>query len=294
MIHSLKDYLSVIVVLLLGTAIGIACSQGGLNYNGVPIIIICMFISFLVHWVAFIPSYLARTEKYYDISGTLAYVFVLFTAYYLTKFVSGGVLNTRSILTIILVSVWALRLGFFLFIRVLKAGEDRRFREVKQKFSGFLVWWTVSALWVFLTTVNALVMIINNVEYHGDSYLYVGLILWIVGFSFEVIADEQKRRFRSKLSNKDNFISSGLWSISRHPNYFGEILLWIGMTVIAYPTLYGWQHISLISPVFIYFLLTRISGVNLLENHAELKWGEDEDYKKYKRNTPVLIPLFKK
>jgi steroid 5-alpha reductase family enzyme len=93
--------------------------------------------------------------------------------------------------------------------------------------------------------------------------------------------------------HKDQFISIGLWSVSRHPNYFGEILLWIGMAVIAYPTLQGWQHISLISPIFIYFLLTKISGVNLLEQHADNKWGGKEDYEEYKRNTPILIP-FKK
>ena len=137
-------------------------------------------------------------------------------------------------LVIVLVLIWALRLGFFLFIRVLKAGEDRRFREVKQKFSGFLVWWTLSALWVFLTTVNALVMIINNVSYHDDYYFYFGLVVWIAGFSFEVIADEQKRRFRSQLSNKDQFISTGLWSISRHPNYFGEILEWVGWAIATW------------------------------------------------------------
>ena len=176
---------------------------------------------------------------------------------------------------------------------MLKAGEDRRFREVKQKFSGFLVWWTLSALWVFLTTVNALVMIINNVSYHNDYYFYFGLVLWVAGFSFEVIADEQKRRFRLQSSNKDQFISTGLWSISRHPNYFGEILLWIGMAVIAFPTLQGWQHISLISPIFIYLLLTRMSGVNLLEKYADEKWGGDESYQIYKRDTPVLIPFLK-
>ena len=293
MTHSLKNYFNVIIVLLIGVVIAFASGQNGLNYNGWPIILICMTISFLIHWLAFIPAYMARTEKFYDISGTVAYLCVLFSASYLTKFVSSGVLNTRSILTITLVSIWALRLGFFLFMRVLKAGEDRRFREVKQKFSGFLVWWTVSALWVFLTTVNALVMIINNVEYHDDLFMYVGLAIWFIGFFFEVIADEQKRRFRMDPVHKDQFISIGLWSVSRHPNYFGEILLWIGMAVIAYPTLQGWQHISLISPIFIYFLLTKISGVNLLEQHADNKWGGKEDYEEYKRNTPILIP-FKK
>ena len=294
MVHSLKDYFNVTIVFTVGFAIAYACSFGALSYSGLPVIVCCMLVSFLVHWMAFIPSYAFRTEKYYDICGTLAYVLVLLTAIYLTMSASKSSLHTRSILVISLVLIWALRLGFFLFIRVLKAGEDRRFREVKQKFSGFLVWWTLSALWVFLTTVNALVMIINNVSYHNDYYFYIGLVIWIAGFSFEVIADEQKRKFRSQSSNKEHFISTGLWSISRHPNYFGEILLWIGMAVIAFPTLQGWQYISLISPIFIYLLLTRMSGVNLLEKYADEKWGGDENYQVYKRDTPVLIPFFKK
>ncbi len=291
--HALKDYVNVIIVVLIGTIVAMAGSHHGSLYSGLPILLICMGISFLVHWLAFIPSYIARTEKFYDISGTVAYLCILFSASYLTRFVSGGVLNARSILAIALVSIWALRLGSFLFIRVLKAGEDRRFREVKQKFSAFLVWWTVSALWVFLTTANALVMIINNVEYNDDYFLYLGLLIWIIGFSFEVIADEQKRGFRSEPSNKDKFISHGLWSISRHPNYFGEILLWMGMAIIAYPTLQGWQYLTLISPIFIYLLLTRISGVNLLEQYAEKKWGGTEDFEAYKRNTSVLFPFIK-
>ena len=293
MVHSPKDYFNVTIVFTIGFVIAYACSIGALSYNGLPVIVCCMLVSFLVHWMAFIPSYVFRTEKYYDICGTLAYVLVLLTAIYLTTLASESSLYTRSILVIALVLIWALRLGFFLFIRVLKAGEDRRFREVKQKFSGFLVWWTLSALWVFLTTVNALVMIINNVSYHNDYYFYFGLVLWVAGFSFEVIADEQKRRFRLQSSNKDQFISTGLWSISRHPNYFGEILLWIGMAVIAFPTLQGWQHVSLISPIFIYLLLTRMSGVNLLEKYADEKWGGDESYQIYKRDTPVLIPFLK-
>ena len=291
--HKVKDYLNVFIVLFIGLAVAIAGSDNGLYFKEYPIIIICMLVSFFVHWILFIPAFIYRTEKFYDISGTLAYVCVIFTVSFLTWSSSNGVINLRSWLVIVLVIVWALRLGIFLFIRVLKAGEDRRFKEVKQKFSAFLVWWTVSALWVFLTTVNALVMIINNVEYHNDYFLYIGLLLWITGFLFEVIADEQKRRFRSNVVHQEQFISSGLWSISRHPNYFGEILIWIGMSIIAYPTLYGWQYVSLISPVFIYLLLTKISGVNLLEDYADKKWGGNEKYETYKRNTPVLFPFFK-
>ena len=293
MTDNIKDYIKVIIVVVIGVLVAVAGSQNGYSYNGYSILFICMSVSFLLHWLAFIPSYFARTEKFYDISGTVAYLCVLLSASYLTHIVSGDSLGLRSLIVIVLVFVWALRLGIFLFIRVLKVGEDRRFREVKQKFSKFLVWWSMSALWVFLTTANALTMIINNVEYSNDIYFYVGLILWIIGFSIEVVADEQKRKFKSDSNNKDNFISTGLWAFSRHPNYFGEILLWFGMAIIALPTLQGWQYLTLISPIFIFVLITRMSGVNLLEEYAQNKWGGNEDYESYKSKTPILIPFIK-
>ena len=293
MSKNIKDYISVIIAFFIGALIAIGGSQNGAQYNGYPILFICLIISFVLHWIAFIPAYLARTEKFYDIAGTVAYLSVLATASYLTVISSNNNLQLRSIIAIILVLIWALRLGLFLFVRVLKAGEDRRFREVKQNFSKFLVWWSVSALWVFLTAANALTMIINNVSFTDDFYFYFGLSLWLIGFSFEAIADEQKRRFKSDKKNKDAFISTGLWGLSRHPNYFGEILLWIGMAVIALPTLIGWQYVTLISPIFIYFLLTRVSGVNLLEDRANQKWGGTEEYESYVKKTPVLMPFTK-
>ena len=293
MSKNIRDYISVIIAFFIGALIAIGGSQNGAQYNGYPILFICLIISFVLHWIAFIPAYLARTEKFYDIAGTVAYLSVLATASYLTVISSNNNLQLRSIIAIILVLIWALRLGLFLFVRVLKAGEDRRFREVKQNFSKFLVWWSVSALWVFLTAANALTMIINNVSFTDDFYFYFGLSLWLIGFSFEAIADEQKRRFKSDKKNKDAFISTGLWGLSRHPNYFGEILLWIGMAVIALPTLIGWQYVTLISPIFIYFLLTRVSGVNLLEDRANQKWGGTEEYESYVKKTSVLIPFTK-
>ena len=293
MSKNIKDYISVIIAFFIGALIAIGGSQNGAQYNGYPILFICLIISFVLHWIAFIPAYLARTEKFYDIAGTVAYLSVLATASYLTVISSNNNLQLRSIIVIILVLIWALRLGLFLFVRVLKAGEDRRFREVKQNFSKFLVWWSVSALWVFLTAANALTMIINNVSFTDDFYFYFGLSLWLIGFSFEAIADEQKRRFKSDKKNKDAFISTGLWGLSRHPNYFGEILLWVGMAVIALPTLIGWQYVTLISPIFIYFLLTRVSGVNLLEDRANQKWGGTEEYESYVKKTPVLMPFTK-
>jgi steroid 5-alpha reductase family enzyme len=115
-----------------------------------------------------------------------------------------------------------------------------------------------------------------------------------VGFSIEVIADRQKTAFRKNPENAEKFISSGLWSVSRHPNYFGEIILWIGIAVIALPVLAGWQWVTLVSPIFVSFLLLKVSGVPMLENNAESRWGNDPAFRKYKENTPTLIPYFGK
>ena len=293
MSSKLKDYFNIIIIICFASIIALGGSHNSMSYNGYPILFFCLSSSFLVHWIIFIPSFLAKTEKFYDITGTLAYLITLYLASVLTSYSSGASLEPRTLIIIGMVSFWALRLGIFLFIRVLKVGEDRRFREAKKSFSKYLVWWTMSALWVFLTTANALTLIINNKKLVNQPIFYLGLLIWFIGILFEIIADEQKRRFRLNEKNRGKFISSGLWSISRHPNYFGEIILWIGIAIISLPTLSGFQYVTLISPLFIYLLLTRISGVNLLEESSDKKWGDLQEYEQYKRETPVLVPFIK-
>ena len=293
MSSKLKDYFNIIIIICFASIIALGGSHNSVTYNGYPILFFCLSASFLVHWIIFIPSFLAKTEKFYDITGTLAYLITLYLASVLTSYSSGASLEPRTLIIIGMVSFWALRLGIFLFIRVLKVGEDRRFREAKKSFSKYLVWWTMSALWVFLTTANALTLIVNNKKLVNQPIFYLGLLIWFIGILFEIIADEQKRRFRLNEKNSGKYISSGLWSISRHPNYFGEITLWIGIAIISLPTLSGFQYVTLISPLFIYLLLTRISGVNLLEESSDKKWGDLQEYEQYKRETPVLVPFIK-
>jgi len=267
---------------------GYAGAQGGPNIYGFPGLMYIAAIGFFIHWLIFIPSYLLKTEKYYDITGTIAYLVMTGLAVF-----SSHELHLRSQVVAILIAVWALRLGLFLLVRVFQVGEDKRFHEVKTSFSRFLVWFSMSALWVFLTTANALTLILNNTSLIGDGYFFIGLIIWLIGFATEVTADEQKRRFRNNAENNGQFITTGLWSISRHPNYFGEIMVWIGMAVISFPVLSGWQYATLISPIFVTVLLTRVSGINLLEASSDQKWGHLESYKEYKQKTPVLIPFIK-
>ena len=291
--HNLKDYLAIIVVLFVAIVISLLTGFNMPSYWGVPILILCMSTSFLLHWIAFIPAFYFKTEKFYDILGTFAYLSIILISLFLTKKISGENISFRSLIIAVLVIVWALRLGLFLLFRVLKSGEDRRFREPMKSCSKFLLWWSMSALWVFLTTINAITTIVNNYSSINDLFLYIGLSIWSIGFVFELISDEQKRRFKNKPENKGRFISSGLWHLSRHPNYFGEITIWFGISIISLPTLTGLQFVSLISPIFVYFLLTRISGINLLEQQADHKWGNSKEYQAYKKQTPSLIPFTK-
>tara|TARA_B100001123_G_scaffold446378_2_gene600638 strand:- start:41 stop:907 length:867 start_codon:yes stop_codon:yes gene_type:complete len=286
----MRDILGSVVSIAVAIVFAWAGAQNGPTILGFPALLFIVSIGFLIHWVIFIPSYLMRTEKFYDITGTIAYLAMISTSVYVVSSTAGA-LAFRSKVVVVMVIVWAMRLGLFLFIRVLKVGEDSRFEDAKNSFVTFLMFFNISGLWVFLTTANALTLILNNSDLFGDFQFFVGLTIWIIGFSFEVIADEQKRRFRKKTENQGMFIVSGLWSISRHPNYFGEILIWTGMAIISLPVLSGWQYATLISPIFVTLLLTRISGVNLLEESADKKWGHLDNYQDYKKNTAVLVPF---
>ena len=223
----------------------------------------------------------------------VATLFVVLTAMF-ALLSSGAQVSIRSVFVASFVSVWTLRLGIFLYKRIVKAGEDIRFRDIKKSLPKFLMTWTLSALWVFLTTVNAITLIaLNPLEPIGIFFI-MGALLWLLGFGFEVIADRQKKYFSEQPKNEGRFITQGLWSVSRHPNYFGEIILWTGIAIISLPFLSGWQFVTLVSPVFVFLLLTRISGLPFLEEKAEKKWGENKDYIEYKKRTPILVPFFGK
>jgi steroid 5-alpha reductase family enzyme len=278
--------LAIILCVAIGCLIALAGSQGSLPFTDtIPLFAACGAVGFLFHWLVFLPSYWAQTEHYFDLTGAVSFIAATSLALLLNP-----VPDTRTLLLSLLIIVWALRLGSFLFVRVKRAGQDRRFSELKTRFWRFGFTWTMGGLWVFLTMAAPLAAITAATKVPLGPVAYSGLILWAAGFGVEVIADRQKTAFRNNPDNADRFIREGLWAWSRHPNYFGEILLWIGLAIVAFPVLQGWQLVTLISPVFVVLLLTRVSGVPLLERKADEKWGDDPDYQAYKQNTPVLIP----
>jgi steroid 5-alpha reductase family enzyme len=275
--------LSIVILVALGVAW--AGSQGSASVSGIPIFALAVGVIFLIQWLAFIAAYLLQTERFYDLTGSITYISVTIMAVLLSPVVDG-----RSILLLVLVVIWAGRLGTFLFRRIQKAGKDARFDDIKVSFTRFLNAWTLQGLWVTFTLSAALAAITTMKRKELGVFALVGFLIWAFGFAIEVTADAQKSRFRADPGNKGKFINTGLWAWSRHPNYFGEIVLWIGVAIIALPVLRGWQWVTLISPVFVTLLLTRISGVPILEKRADEKWGGQEDYEAYKERTPVLIP----
>jgi len=273
------------ILILIGFLVALAGSQSGASIAGVSLFALSVGLAFLIQWLVFIPSYLLQTEKFFDLTGSITYISVITIAFIFSKVVDG-----RTILLLALVVIWAIRLGTFLFGRIKKAGKDDRFDEIKPSFIRFLNVWTIQGLWVTFTMAAALVAITTTNRKELDLFAIVGFLVWALGFAIEVIADSQKSRFSANPDNKGKFIQTGLWSRSRHPNYFGEIMLWVGVAIIALPVLQGWQWVALISPVFVTLLLTRVSGIPLLEKKADKKWGGQEDYESYKKRTPVLIP----
>lgn len=273
------------VVVALGLVVAWAGSQGGATFRGFPVFALAVALVFAIQWIAFIPAFLMQSERFFDLTGSLTYIAVTMLAAWLSAPIGG-----RSIVLVAVVVVWAARLGTFLFRRVRRAGKDDRFDEIKPSFVRFFNVWTIQALWVTLTSAAALAAITSARQSGLDGFALAGIAAWVAGFVIEATADRQKNRFRANDRNKGAFISTGLWSWSRHPNYFGEIVLWIGVAIVAVPALQGWQLLTLVSPIFVFLLITRVSGIPLLEAKADAKWGGQDAYEEYKRRTPMLVP----
>ena len=259
--------------------------QTGSELYGLPLMTAMALGIFGVQWIGLIHARLFETEHYFDLVGSLTYITV--TVFALQQAAEIG-LRQQIIAGVVI--VWAARLGPFLFRRIQKAGEDRRFRKIKLSTPRFLLTWTLQGTWVFLTAGAALAAIMTSNTAPLGTMCYVGAAMWVLGFAVEVIADSQKSAFKADPANENKFITTGIWARAQHPNYFGEILLWAGVAVMALPSLSGSAMIFLISPVFVAVLLTRISGVPLLRKTAGARWGDDPEYQAYLKNTPLLIP----
>jgi steroid 5-alpha reductase family enzyme len=279
-----NSIIAILASLVIGSLILFGGSQGSLQMDNLPLFALCGAIGFILHWLMFVPAYAFQTEHYFDLTGSISYITTVVAAVMLSSSI-----DLRDLIICAMIVIWAVRLGSFLFWRIKKDGQDTRFIVMKTQFIWFLMTWTLGGLWVLVTMAAGLAAITSNITEDLGALSYIGISLWLFGFAVEVAADRQKRRFKALPENKGRFIKSGLWAWSQHPNYFGEITLWFGLTLVALPVLSGWQLCTLISPIFVYLLLTRVSGIPLLDRLALKKWGNDPDYIAYIESTPSLI-----
>ena len=277
----------IFILLAVGLPLGVAtlANPAGLTLAGWPAMTGLALGAFAIQWLAFIPARLFQTERFYDLTGSITYIAVTLAAISAATAPSGA-----QWLIAIMIFIWAGRLGSFLFRRIHAAGGDQRFDHIKVSSSRFFVAWTLQGAWVVMTSCAALTAILSA-EQTAVGVIYVmGAVMWVAGFVIEVMADQQKSRFRADPANAGRFINVGLWARSRHPNYFGEILLWAGIAVMAVPYLSGTQWVVMLSPLFVHALLTRISGIPTLARRGQQLWGDDPDYQAYLKSTPRLLP----
>ena len=279
----------VISVLIITSFIVIAVDDNSVSLNGYSAVLYSAAICLGIQWLAWIPASLAKSERYYDLTGGLTYLTVVgFTLWAGSQSESP---SARELIVSLLVVIWALRLSSFLYLRIHRTGKDGRFDRLKTSPIRFLVPWTIQGLWVFLTMI--VVIVINSqAESAPELGIWdaIGLLMWLLGFSIEVIADNQKSAFNANSENQGKWIDSGLWSYSRHPNYLGEIMLWTGIACFGISCFSGMERLAWISPIFIYLLLTKISGVPILDRRGLEKWGDQPEYHKYREETPTLLP----
>ena len=269
---------------LLMALVAWAGSDQGVTALGIPVFLLCGIFALAVQWLVFIHAWRNQTEHFYDLTGSLTYIVTIAAA-----LLMAGRFDTPSLIIAVVIWVWALRLGPFLFFRIRKAGEDRRFRTIKVSFPTFFMTWTLQGAWVFITASAALGALTSSVATELGVVFYLGLALWLIGFVIEVVADQQKTAFRADPANANAFITTGLWAWSRHPNYFGEITLWVGVAIMALPALQGNQLFLMLSPLWVIFLLTAVSGIRMLENRGRKQWGDDPEYQAYVNKTPALM-----
>ena len=275
------------ILLAVGLPVGVAtlANPGDLRIGGWPAMTLLALGCFAIQWLAFVPARLLQTERFYDLTGSLTYIAVTVAAIATAKVPSGP-----QWLIAAMILVWAGRLGSFLFRRIHAAGGDQRFDHIKVSSSRFFVAWTLQGAWVVMTSSAAVSAILSAQPRAVGAVFVIGAAMWVVGFVVEVVADRQKSRFRADPANEGRFINTGLWARSRHPNYFGEILLWTGIAVMAIPYLSGTQWVIMLSPLFVYALLTRVSGIPTLVRRGQQLWGDDPAYQAYLSSTPLLLP----
>lgn len=248
-------------------------------------LLILLGISVFINTAMFLVAFRYKTDRLTDISYAVSFIIVALAALLLKD-----ITNERLIVAALVIA-WAIRLGTFLLIRIWHIKVDHRFDEMRNSFSKFGKFWELQALSVWVILIPSL-LALSHTTVTFTTLSYVGFGIWGTGLLLEAVADIQKYRFNQDVRNKGMWIDTGVWHYSRHPNYMGEMLVWVGVYLVVFATLTPIQTlVSLVGPLFIISLLLFVSGIPPLEKGADKRWGDNPDYRAYKRRTSLLIPL---
>ena len=234
----------VLVVVLAITVSMVSATQGGAaDFRGISMVAFSAILCFGIQMTAWVPASLLQTERFYDLTGGLTYIILAIATLVLGA--KDEEPSTRELIVTVLVVIWAIRLASFLFLRIHHAGKDGRFDDLKTSPVRFLVPWSLQGLWVFVT-MNVVIVINSQSGLSPELTVWdaLGAILWTAGFCIEVVADRQKSAFNANPANEGKWIDEGLWSLSRHPNYLGEIMLWSGIALFGVPCFSGMEGLA--------------------------------------------------
>jgi steroid 5-alpha reductase family enzyme len=252
------------------------------------------FILTVAHQISFfIAAIIYRFDKVTDLAGTSNFLILAVVGLLL-----GGSLFERQRVLTLLVTVWAIRLGSFLFMRVLVRRKDSRFDRMRDSILKWTGFWTLQILWVYVTSLPVtFVNMYNIADVPVDAIDHIGWSIWLLGFLFESMADYQRHRFnqRTRESSGKPFLDTGVWRYSRHPNYFGEILCWTGIWISAanglFPAHPRQALLAISSPIITFVLLVFVSGIPLAEARDDRRNHRLMAYKQYKFATSPLLPM---
>tara|TARA_B100000941_G_scaffold287073_2_gene261645 strand:+ start:1233 stop:2096 length:864 start_codon:yes stop_codon:yes gene_type:complete len=284
---SIKHAFSTITVLTVIFLLTYILSLDSILINNIPIVYVFILTILFLNSLFFIHSYFFKTDIFFDLIGSISFISIGIISLIFIPDVDGN-----QILVFFLLIFWALRLGPYLFIRRLGSGVDERLSEYFESPLSLYFVWIMNSLWVFMTSISMMIIFSSKENYDFGLVQWFGLLIWILGFIIEVVSDSQKSKFNKK--NKGKFINIGLWKYIRHPNYLGEIIIWLGIFVISISYINSiFASLSVLSPIFVFVLLRFLTGVPQLEVRGEKKWGRQIEYINYKKETGLIFPKFK-
>jgi steroid 5-alpha reductase family enzyme len=248
-------------------------------------VLLSFAVALAVNGAFFAVAAVRKTDIVTDLSYSLTFALLAIVLPF------TGAAEPVQLVAALLVLVWAARLGAYLFRRILRMKVDHRFDGMRDDPLRFARFWFLQAVTVAIVMLPVSYLLDGEDPPGFGPWAWVGVVVWLVGLVIEAVADAQKSAFKSKEKNRGRFITTGLWRYSRHPNYFGEMLVWWGLFVYAVPVLSGAAFVVVIGPLFITLLLLFVSGIPLLERSADEKHGDDPEYVDYKRRTSILVPL---